>query len=564
MAAKHVIDPITRIEGHLRIEIEVDETNNVVEEAASSSTAFRGFENIMRGRDPKDVGMFAQRICGVCTFHHYERGVEATEDAFGVTLPPNARMLRNLIWAAQAINDHTTHFYQLHAMDWFDVVSALDADPVAATEIAHQFHRTPYNASESHYTQVAERLLAFVQSGQLGPFAGGYWGHPKYRLSPEENLIIASHYLDNLAVQRMSAKASAIFGGKNPHPQSLIVGGMTSARDALDAHRIAEYQFLIQKSADFVERAYLPDLELIARRYRTEALAGEGGGLRNYMSFGAMSLDERPWDQRAHFLPAGLVLDRDLSTVHDVDPMKIAEEVAHAWYDYEGGETALHPLDGQTNPNYEGLNEDGTLKTEGGYSWIKSPRYDGQPVEVGPLARLIVAYAAGDEKVQTVMDDFTDTIGVPFDFWYSTVGRTVARGLETKIIADYVPELVTNLTQNVASGDDRFFNRYEPKDGPGWAMGEAPRGSLSHWLTIENGSVANYQAVVPSTWNASPKDGREQRGAYEAALVTQPMSDPERPLEVVRTIHSFDPCLACAVHVLNRDGEEIARFEVEV
>jgi len=564
VAAKHVIDPITRIEGHLRIEIEVDDTTNVVQEAASSSTAFRGFESIMRGRDPKDVGMFAQRICGVCTFHHYERGVEATEMAYGVSIPPNARSLRNLIWAAQAVNDHTTHFYQLHAMDWFDVVSALDADPVAATEIAHQFHRTPYNASESHYTMVAERLLAFVQSGQLGPFAGGYWGHPKYRLSPEENLIIASHYLDNLAVQRMSAKASAIFGGKNPHMQSMIVGGMTSARDALDAHRIAEYQFLMQKSMDFVERAYLPDLELIGRRYRTEALAGEGGGLRNYMSFGAMALDEQPWERRAHLLPAGLIMDRDLSTVHSVDPMKIAEEVTHSWYTYEGGNDALHPLDGQTNPAYEGLNADGTLKTEGGYSWVKSPRYDGMPVEVGPLARMLIAYASGDEAVRTIMDDYTNKIGVPFDFWYSTVGRTIARGLETKVIGDAVPGLVSKLTGNVASGDDRFYNRFEVKDGPGWAMGEAPRGSLSHWLTVENGQVSNYQAIVPSTWNASPKDGREQRGAYEAALVTQPMADPTRPLEVVRTVHSFDPCLACAVHILNRNGEEIASFEVEV
>jgi len=250
--------------------------------------------------------------------------------------------------------------------------------------------------------------------------------------------------------------------------------------------------------------------------------------------------------------------------VHSVDPMKIAEEVSHSWYTYEGGSDSLHPLDGQTNPNYEGLNADGTLKTEGGYSWIKAPRYDGMPVEVGPLARMLIAYAAGDEAVQQVMDDFTTKINVPFEFWYSTVGRTIARGLETKVIGDAIPGLIGKLTNNVKSGDDRFYNQFEVKDGPGWAMGEAPRGALSHWLTVENGSVANYQAIVPSTWNASPKDGREQRGAYEEALVTQPMVDPTRPLEVVRTVHSFDPCLACAVHILNRDGEEIASFEVEV
>jgi len=563
VATKHVIDPITRIEGHLRIEIEVDDAGDVFE-AASSSTAFRGMEAIMKGRDPRDVGMFAQRICGVCTFHHYERGVEAAENVYGATIPPNARALRNLIWAAQTVNDHSTHFYQLHAMDWFDVVSALGADPELATEVAHQFHPNPYNASVSHYSAVAARLLAFVQSGQLGPFAGGYWGHPKYLLTPEENLILASHYLDNLSVQRLSAQATAVFGGKNPHPQSLIVGGITSARDGLDAHRIAQYQFLMQRSMDFVERAYLPDIEMIGRRYREEALAGHGGGVRNYLSFGGLSLSEGAWDARSYLLPRGIVLGRDLSTVHPIDVTKIGEEVARSWYTYTGGETSLHPLRGQTNPAYEGFNPDGTLKTEGGYSWVKAPRYDGNPMEVGPLARLIVAYAAGKPEVRDAMDAYAAKLGVPFSFYYSTVGRTVARALETKVVGDYIPTLLGGLINNVKGGDDRFFNRYTAKDGEGYALGEAPRGSLSHWLVVKDGVVDNYQAVVPTTWNASPKDGRGQRGPYEAALVGQPMADPEQPLEVVRTIHSFDPCLACAVHVLNRNGEEIARFEVEV
>ena len=561
--AKHVIDPITRIEGHLRIEIEVDDAGNVFE-ANSSSTAFRGFETIMKGRDPRDVGMFAQRICGVCTFHHYERGVEATENVYGATIPPNARSLRSLIWAAQTVNDHSTHFYQLHAMDWFDVVSALSADPEAATEEALRYHSSPFNASVSHYRAVAAKLLAFVQSGQLGPFAGGYWGHPKYLLTPEQNLILASHYLDNLSIQRLSAQASAVFGGKNPHPQSLIVGGITSARDGLDAHRIAQYQFLMQKSMDFVERAYLPDMEMIGNAYREEALAGYGAGVPNYMSFGGLSLSEGGWDGRNYLLPRGIVKDRDLSTVDPVDAMKIGEEVAHSWYTYDGGETSLHPLRGQTNPAYEGFEADGTLKTTGGYSWVKSPRYDGMPVEVGPLARMIVGYAAGQPEIRAVMDDYTAKLGVPFEFFYSTVGRTVARALETKVVGDYIPTLLGNLINNVKGGDDRFFNRYDAKDGEGYGMGEAPRGSLSHWLVVQDGVVENYQAIVPSTWNAGPRDARGQRGAYEAALVGQPMADPESPLEVVRTIHSFDPCLACAVHVLNRKGEEIAYYEVEV
>jgi len=320
----------------------------------------------------------------------------------------------------------------------------------------------------------------------------------------------------------------------------------------------------MQKSMDFVMRAYLPDMELLGRRYGDEALAGHGGGLRNYMSFGGMSLNEQPWDRRAFFLEPGLVRGRDLSTVETIDPMQIGEEVAHSWYTYAGGDTSLHPLRGETTPAYDGFNPDGTLKTDNGYSWVKAPRYDGTPVEVGPLARFIVAYAAGNEAVQQVMDDYTSRLGVPFDFWYSTVGRTVARALETKVVGDYIPTMIGELTANVAGGDERFFNRYTAQDGEGWAMGEAPRGSLSHWLVVRNGKVDNYQAVVPTTWNASPKDGRDQRGAYEAALVGQPMADPSQPLEVIRTIHSFDPCLACAVHILNRDGEEIATYEVEV
>lgn len=563
MTTKHVIDPITRIEGHLRIEIEVDDAGTV-EEASSSSTAFRGFELIMRGRDPRDVGMFAQRICGVCTYHHFERGVEATEHAYNVTIPPNARALRNLIWSAQLVNDHATHFYQLHSMDWWDVISALGADPVLATEVAHRYHDAPYNASESHYRQVLARLTAFAESGQLGPFAGGYWGHPAYLLTPEENLVLASHYLDNLAVQRLSAQASAVFGGKNPHPQSLIVGGVTSARDALDAHRIAEYQFLMKRAMDFVERAYLPDMLLLAERYGDGARAGHGAGLGNYMSFGALPQDEQPWERRSYYLPPGVVLGRDLSTVHPVDPGRIGEEVAHSWYRYSGGQESLHPLQGETTPEYSGLDPDGTLRTEGGYSWVKAPRLDGTPVEVGPLARLMVAYAAGHDGVRAAMDDFAARVGAGIDFFHSTLGRTIARALETELVGKQIDGLVAALSGNVGSGDERFFVRYTAQDGEGWSMGEAPRGSLSHWLRVEGGQVAHYQAIVPTTWNASPKDGRDQPGAYEASLMGQPLADPEQPLEVVRTVHSFDPCLACAVHVLNRRGEEIARHEVEV
>jgi Ni,Fe-hydrogenase I large subunit len=286
--------------------------------------------------------------------------------------------------------------------------------------------------------------------------------------------------------------------------------------------------------------------------------------LGNYMSAGAMNLTEGAYDRRSFLMPQGIVWDKDITKVDRLDAMKIGEEVAHSWYTYPGGETSLHPLQGQTNPAYEGFNPDGTLKTEGGYSWVKAPRYDGKPVEVGPLARMMVGYAAGDPKIRELMDGYVAKIAAPFSFFHSTVGRTVARALETQLVGESIPALLGGLVNNVKMGDDRFFSRYEAKDGQGFALGEAPRGMLSHWLVVENDQVKNYQAVVPTTWNASPKDSRGVRGAYEAALVGQPMHDPEVPLEVVRTIHSFDPCLACAVHVLNRNGEELSRFEVEV
>ncbi len=563
MAERIVVDPITRIEGHLRIEASLNDQGQI-SQAYSSGTAFRGIELIMRGRDPRDLGIFTQRICGVCTYQHYERSTEAVERAYGVRIPPNARLVRNLLWSAQVLHDHVVHFYHLHGVDWFDIVSALSASPAKAVQVAKQYHANPYNASESHYGLVAQRLTRFAQSGQLGPFAGAYWGHPAYKLSPEENLIMASHYLDALAVQRVMSQMEAIFGAKSPHPQSLVVGGVTSVRDALSAERIGQYIFMLKQAQDFIDRAYLPDLVMMGTRYKDEALRGDGAGLKNYMSFGGLPLDEEIWENQSFFFPKGLILNRDLSRVLPIDPQKIAEEVAHSWYTYEGDQAALHPFEGQTNPSYTGLEADGKLKVEGKYSWLKSPRYDGKPVEVGPLARFIVAYAAGNEPIRKLMDGYTARIGVPFNFWYSTLGRTVARGLESKLLADYLPTLVNNLVANVSKGDERFFTAYIPKDGDGFSMSEVPRGALSHWVRVKNGRIENFQAVVPSTWNASPKDSKGQIGAYEAALIGQKLADPQKPLEILRTIHSFDPCLACAVHLLDPKGQELAHLKIKV
>lgn len=563
MAERIVVDPITRIEGHLRIEAAVGDTG-VIEQTYSSGTAFRGIETIMKGRDPRDLATFTQRICGVCTYQHYERSTEAVERAYGVRIPPNARIVRNLLWSAQVLHDHVVHFYHLHGVDWFDIVSALSASPAKAVQVARQYHANPYNASESHYGLVAQRLTKFAQSGQLGPFAGAYWGHPAYRLSPEENLIMASHYLDALAVQRVLSQMEAIFGAKSPHPQSLIVGGVTSVRDALSAERVGQFVFMLKQAQDFIDRAYLPDLVMMGVRYKDEALRGDGGGLRNYKSVGGLPLDEESWENHSFFLPKGLILDRDLRNIGSIDPQKIAEEVTHSWYTYEGDKAALHPLEGQTNPSYTGLDEDGKLKIDGKYSWLKTPRYDGTAVEVGPLARFVIGHAAGNEAIQKLMDGYTGRVGVPFKFWYSTLGRTVARGLESKLLADYMPKLVDSLVANVSKGDERFFTPYVPKDGEGFSMAEVPRGSCSHWVRVEGGRIANFQAIVPTTWNGSPKDAKGQMGAFEASITGQKLSDRELPLEILRTVHSFDPCLACSVHLLDPRGRELTRFKVKV
>lgn len=563
MAERLVIDPITRIEGHLRIEVALNEQNQI-SQAYSSGTAFRGVELIMRGRDPRDLGLFTQRICGVCTYQHLERGTEVIERAYEIRIPPNARLVRNLMWASQTIQDHVVHFYHLHGMDWFDIVSALQADPARAVRVAHQYHANPYNASESHYGLVAKRLTRFVESGQLGPFAGAYWGHPAYKFSPEENLIMASHYLDALAAQRVLSQLLAIFGAKTPHPQSLVVGGVTSVRDALSAERIGQFMFMLKQGQDFIDRAYLPDLVMMGTRYKEEALRGDGAGLRNYLCVGGLPLDEEPWENQRFLFDRGLVMNRDLARVLPVDHTLITEEVAHSWYTYRDDHTALHPFDGQTNPHYTGLLPDNRLNVEEKYSWLKTPRYDGNPVEVGPLARLIVAYASGNEAVKKLMDGYTARIGVPFSFWYSTLGRTVARGLETKLIADYMPGLINELVANVSRGDERFFAAHLPRDGDGFALYEAPRGALSHFVRVRAGRIENFQAVVPSTWNASPRDGRGQMGAYEASLIGQRLADPPKPLEILRTIHSFDPCLACAVHLLDARGQELAHLKIKV
>ena len=566
MTERVVVDPITRIEGHLRIEAQMD--GNRIAQAFSSGTSVRGIEIILKGRDPRDAWAFAQRICGVCTLVHGMASIRAVEDALGYAIPPNAQLIRNLMIGAQYIHDHVMHFYHLHALDWVDVVSALDADPVATSALAQSISRHPLS-SPGYFSDMQAKLKGFVESGQIGIFRNGYWGHPGYRLPPEANLMAVTHYFEALEWQREVAKLHTIFGGKNPHP-NFIVGGVPSPIDlnsdsAINAEKLNRVADLIGKMQRFVEDVYLPDTLAIAGFYKDWATRGEGlGNFLTYGDFPAGGLT----DPAANLVPAGVILNRDLTTIHPVDlnaDDQIEEFVAHSWYSYEGGNAAgRHPYAGETALAYTGPEPPFTqLDTDGGYSWIKAPRWRGHAVEVGPLARVLMMYASGQEQTKALVDGTLAALDLPVDALYSTLGRVAARTLETKIIADAMGGWFDALMANIRAGDTATFNttKWDPSTWPREARGvgfmEAPRGGLGHWIVIRDGKIDNYQAVVPSTWNAGPRDPAGQPGAYEAALAdNHVLQDPDQPLEILRTIHSFDPCLACAVHVMDPDGGE--------
>ncbi|MBL0212335.1 MAG: nickel-dependent hydrogenase large subunit [Myxococcales bacterium] len=563
-----VVDPVTRIEGHLRIEAEID--GGKVTDAWSSSTMFRGIEIILQGRDPRDAWAFTQRICGVCTTVHAIASIRAVEDAIGAVPPPNARVLRNLIIAAQCVQDHVVHFYHLHALDWVDVVSALSADPGETSTLAQSISDW-HNASATYFKTVKERLRGFVERGQLGPFANAYWGHPAYKLPPAANLMAVAHYLEALDWQREFIKLHAILGGKNPHLQSFLVGGMATPIDpnsqaALNIDTIASLKHLIAGARDFVSRVYIPDLLAVASFYKD--WAGYGAGVGNYMVYGEYPLTDGP--KAPKFLPSGVIRNRDLAHVEPLDPQKITEQVTHSWYDYEGGNaTALHPSKGETKPNYTGPKPPyERLDTSAKYSWLKSPRYDGAPMEVGPLSRMLVAYASGHPQVKELVDGALTKLGVGAEALFSTLGRVAARGLETALLAEKMGDWVDELAENMGRGELRIHDndKWDPSSWPASATGagfhEAPRGALGHWVHIENGKIARYQCIVPSTWNAGPRDSQGNRGPYESALLGTPIADPEQPIEILRTVHSFDPCMACGVHVVDPKGRELAHVKV--
>ena len=566
MAERIVVDPVTRIEGHLRIEAEIE--NGRIKDAFSSGTMVRGIETIVRDRDPRDVWAFVGRICGVCTSMHSLTSVRAVENALNISIPQNAELVRNIMECVLYMHDHIVHFYHLHALDWVDVVSSLKANPSAAAAAAQNLSAWP-NSSEGYFRDIQNRVKTFVESGQLGIFANGYWGHPAYRLSPEQNLVAVAHYLEALEWQRNVVKVHAIFGGKNPHP-NYLVGGMPCSinleeANAINSERLAFVKKLLEEAKTFTEQVYIPDLLMIANVYKNE-WGKIGGGVVNYLSYG--DFPTQGYDVVDSFkMPRGIILDRDLSRVYPVDaesPDEIREYIYRSWYKYSQGDNAgLHPYNGETELKYTGPEPPyDHLDVDNKYSWVKTPRWKDLPMEVGPLARMLVAYAAGSESHKTLIDAALRQLELPAEALFSALGRTAARGLETLLVADWALEFYDELIQNIES-DTRMVEHQSwpedkwPKQTQGFGLSEAPRGALAHFVKIENNRVKNYQMVVPTTWNASPRDEKGNLSAFEASLIGTPVHDPKIPLEILRIIHSFDPCLACAVHLYDEKGSYV-------
>jgi hydrogenase large subunit len=563
MSKRITIDPITRIEGHLRIDVDVD--GGHVKKAWSSGQMWRGVELILLGRDPRDAWAITQRICGVCTTVHAISSVRAVENALQMEVPLNAQYIRNLIILAHSVHDAIVHFYHLSALDWVDVTSALKADPDKTAALAESLSSWRLN-SKHEMRRVHQRLKQFVNGGQLGIFTNGYWGHPAMKLSPEVNLLAVAHYLQALEVQRKANKIVSILGAKTPHIQNVAVGGVanplaTDSQAVLTVERLLAVKGFIDELADFVKNVYLIDVAAVGAFYADWTKIGKG--VTNYLSVPDIPLDTKgtQFAFPGGYIEAGdLGKQKKISSFNDEYWIKGVEEaVKHSWYNYDKA-GALHPYKGQTVPSYTDFKDDAK------YSWLKSPTFYGKAAQVGPLARVVNGLAAGHPATTKYATATLDTVSalaktkVGLDAMHSTIGRHAARAITCCVNVDLLAEQWTALIGNMGKGDLKTFNRpVFPKDEVmGVGFHEAPRGVLSHWVVIDNGKIKNYQCVVPSTWNACPRNDKDEPGPYEASLVDTPIADAEKPLEVLRTIHSFDPCIACAIHLTDKDGAAFA------
>ena len=584
-----VVDPVTRIEGHMRCEVNVD-SNNVIRNAVSTGTMWRGLEVILKGRDPRDAWAFVERICGVCTGCHALASVRAVENALDIRIPPNAHLIREIMAKVLQWHDHVVHFYHLHALDWVNPVNALKADPKATSELQQLVGPNHPMSSPGYFRDIQNRLKRFVESGELGIFKNGYWDNPAYKLSPEADLMATAHYLEALDIQKEIVKIHTIFGGKNPHPNFMVGGvpcainmdGDLAAGAPLNMERLNFVRARIEEAYEFSKNVYIPDVVAIATFYKGW-LYGGGLSATNVMDYGDYA--KVNYDKSTDQLKGGVILNGNWNEVLPVDaadPQQIQEFVAHSWYKYPDEAKGLHPWDGVTEHNYAlGPNTKGSrtdikqLDEAAKYSWIKSPRWRGNAVEVGPLSRYILNYAQGNqyviEQVDSSLAAFNKLAGTnltPKQALPSTIGRTLARALEAHYCAAMMLDDWKELIGNIKAGDSSTANvekwdpSTRPKEAKGYGLVAAPRGANGHWIRIKDGKIANYQCIVPTTWNGSPRDPAGNIGAFEASLMNTPMERPEEPVEILRTLHSFDPCLACSTHVMSEDGENLAKVTV--
>ncbi|HEY4961219.1 MAG TPA: nickel-dependent hydrogenase large subunit [Terriglobales bacterium] len=559
------IDPVTRIEGHLRVDVEVD--GGSVSKAWASCTMWRGIENILLGRDPREAWLFTQRFCGVCTTVHAMASVRAVEDALRLPIPPNAQFIRNLILINHALHDHIVHFYQLSALDWVDIITIPRADPVKSSALAQSLSNWTGNSSKE-FQSAQDKIKGFLASGQLGMFATGYWGHPAMKLPPDVNLMAFTHYLQALEYQRKALQVVGILGGKTPHIQNLAVGGVQNAINldsmaAMNMDRLYMLKFLQDAVIPFVQDVYLTDACALAALYPDWLTYGKG--VNNYMAVPDLPLNAQA---SAFDLPGGVIMNGNLASAKPYYSaadgefrQAVTEDMTHAWYK---GSAPQRPWQGETIPDYTDFQENGK------YTWVKAPRYNGHPMQVGPLAQILVGYALGHPLTKKWTDIALAKISavsgrhVTVNDLQSTMGRHVARAIRAAVISELATKHWEYLVTNISHGDTAVYNPPKFPDGEVEGVGthEAPRGALSHWVVVRNGRLSNYQAVVPTTWNASPRDQQGQPGPYEASLLRNPIADPEKPLEVLRTVHSFDPCMACACHTHDPEGKPIAQVKV--
>ncbi|MCI4663050.1 MAG: nickel-dependent hydrogenase large subunit [Neomegalonema sp.] len=579
-----VVDPVTRIEGHMRCEVNVDE-NNIIRNAVSTGTMWRGLEVILKGRDPRDAWAFTQRICGVCTGTHALTSVRSVEDALNIQIPENANSIRNIMQLSLQIHDHLVHFYHLHALDWVNPVNALKADPKATSVLQQSVAPHHPKSSPGYFRDVQSRLKKFIESGQLGPFKNGYWTNPAYLLPPEADLMAVTHYLEALDFQKEIMTTRTIFGGKDIHPNWLVGGvpcainidGELAAGAPINMERLNYVKGVIDRTLDFVRNVYIPDILAIAQFYKGWLYGGGISG-QSVLAYGDIPDRANDYSPSNLLMPVGAIINGNLNEVHEVDvrdPEQVQEFVPHSWYQYPDEKKGLHPWDGITEPNYElGARTKGSrtnieqIDESAKYSWIKAPRWRGHAMEVGPLARYVVGYANGHEYFTEQINRTLRTLDVPVDALFSTLGRTAARALEAEWAAEMQVYFFKKLINNIKAGDTATANqeKFDPKTWPKEAKGvgftEAPRGALGHWVRIKDGKIDNYQCVVPTTWNGSPRDNEGNIGAFEASLMNTKVEVAEEPVEILRTLHSFDPCLACSTHVMGPDGQELAEVKV--